>query len=77
MLCHVTDHMGEGSPIDMHLTDVGRCQQLVGGGGEPELFTCPYPLNVQACPPRDQGMAGYPVQGLGGGGGERESTVLL
>ena len=23
-----------------------------GGGGE--LFTCPYPLKVQTCPPRDQ-----------------------
>ena len=25
-----------------------------GGGGEEELFTCPYPLKVQACPSRDQ-----------------------
>ena len=27
---------------------------LWGGGGRRELLTCPYPLKVQACPPRDQ-----------------------
>ena len=25
-----------------------------GGGGRRELLSCPYPLKVQACPPRDQ-----------------------
>ena len=30
----------------------------MGGGGEgAELFTCPYPLKVQARPPRDQRLA--------------------
>ena len=28
-----------------------------GGGGGAELFTCPYPLKVQACPPQDQRLA--------------------
>ena len=28
-----------------------------GGGGGGELFTCPYPLKVQARPPRDQRLA--------------------
>ena len=27
------------------------------GGGGAGLFTCPYPLKVQACPPRDQRLA--------------------
>ena len=28
-----------------------------GGGGSAELFTCPYPLKVQARPPRNQRLA--------------------
>ena len=28
-----------------------------GGGGRAELFTCPYPMKVQAPPPRDQRLA--------------------
>ena len=28
-----------------------------GGVGERELFTCPYPLKVHECPPRDQSPA--------------------
>ena len=30
---------------------------MVGGGGGAQLFTCPYPLKVQARPPRDQRQA--------------------
>ena len=26
---------------------------LLGGGGGGKLFTCPYPLKIQACPPQD------------------------
>ena len=37
-----------------------------GGGGGGELFPCPYPLNVQTRPPRDQKLATrYKVSGQG------------
>ena len=45
-----------------------------GGRGEGQLFTCPYPLKVQARPPRDQKLAlqsrvsWQAVQRIGGGG---------
>ena len=29
----------------------------LGGGGRAELLTCPCPLKVQACPPRDEKQA--------------------
>ena len=32
-------------------------ETLCSGGGGGELFTCPYPLKVQARPPRDQRLA--------------------
>ena len=35
---------------------IGRCV-CGGGGGRAELFTCPYPLKVQARPLRDQRLA--------------------
>ena len=48
-----------------------------GGGGD-ELFTYPYPLKVQARPPRDKRLAIQSrVSGGGGGGGDDKplSTV--
>ena len=37
------------------LTYIGYGGRGGGGGGvERKLFTCPYPLKVQACPPHDQ-----------------------
>ena len=34
---------------------------LLGGGGGAELFLCPYPPKVQACPPRDQRPASQSI----------------
>ena len=50
-------------------------------GREGELLICPYPLNVQACPPRDQRpsrVSGQKVV-IGGGEGEvgREGELLI
>ena len=32
----------------------GGVRVWVGGGGGGRVFTCPYLLKVQTCPPRDQ-----------------------
>ena len=48
---------GSGMPTTRPKTFSGlgsrsRRRSVEGGGGE--LFTCPYPLKIQACPPQDQ-----------------------
>ena len=60
---------------------------LFNGGGGRELLTCPYPLKVQACPPRDQrpallsGVSGREDAILcvcvGGGGGRRIINIPI
>ena len=45
------EHIARGNP----LLQLREWLFTIGGaGGEGGILTCPYPLKVQACPPRDQ-----------------------
>ena len=46
-MCHLTNHHNS-------ISFTTQFYEFKGGDGGRELLTCPYPLKVQACPPRDQ-----------------------